>query len=129
MGLIACPKTLAINYQSMLHKIPEECRYLLHHSRSLKSSNFSILHTNTIQCSTKLQSRNSNRWYQTPCSLSAPETIFDFIKSLYIYNPFTQHKFLKNQGVTSKFLVSPQILRTAIQNLDFCTPIVFQIEL
>jgi hypothetical protein len=68
----------------MLRKIPEEHGYLLQHSKSFKSSNFSMLHTNTIQCYTKLQSRNSNTWYQTLCSLSAPETIFDFIKSLSV---------------------------------------------
>jgi len=83
-GTDSLSQNIGINYQSMLHKIPEEQGYLLHHSRSLKSSNFNILHTSTIQCYTKLQSRNSNTWYQTLCSLSASETIFDFIKSLSV---------------------------------------------
>jgi len=45
-GPTGCPETLVNNYQAALHKITEEQRFHLHHSRSLKSQKITdYLHT------------------------------------------------------------------------------------
>jgi len=56
-GPIGCPETLVNNYQAVLHKITEQRRFYLHHSRSLKSQKITdYLHTrHLVPSETKAQ--------------------------------------------------------------------------
>jgi len=74
IGQIGCPETSVRNYCYMLHNIPEECRSLLHRSRSLQwhiakknSSNklkttWSVFKNNTVKTQTfhKISELNSD---------------------------------------------------------------------
>ena len=79
MKMIGCPETSERNYQSTLHKIPEEHRSHLHRSGSLKSC-ISEEHTATIMT----VSLKSDNWWNTVCS---SETLVPIYQAGWCYYP------------------------------------------